>query len=191
MHNTERQPLPSSLGALLATLLLCAVHAHAVEPWTAPLQSGGQVEVDPRTNRPILDQDGRRTQLWDGVHRLEDGSVIRIEGGRVVPTTDMLAPSGAPSESATSDAEAVEANEGVTQQPTGERITGASPCEQLVLRVCGAARTCWSESACEAARQLREMEQEEWLKGADPNFLTGSGKQCEEAMSNAFFAPCP
>ncbi|QVL50275.1 MAG: hypothetical protein KFB96_07515 [Thiocapsa sp.] len=191
MHNTERQPWTTRLGAVWAILLLCAVHVHADEPWTAPLQRGGQVEIDPRTNRPILDQDGRRTQLWDGVHRLEDGSVIRIEGGRVVPTTDMLAPSGTPSESATSDADATEAAEGTTAQPTGDRLTGASPCEQLVLQVCGAARTCWREPACEAARQLREMEHEEWLKGADPSLLTESGKQCEEAINNPFFAPCP
>jgi hypothetical protein len=192
--NTERQPGTSSLGAALATLLLCATPIYAAEPWTAPLQRGGQVEVDPRTNRPVLDQDGRRTQLWDGVHRLEDGSVIRIEGGRVVPTTDMLAPSRPPSETATSDAEspeAVESNEGAAEQPNGERLTGASPCEQLVLRVCGAARTCWQEPACEAARQLRQMEQEEWLTGADPSLVTESGKQCSEAMNNAFFAPCP
>ncbi|EGV16113.1 hypothetical protein [Thiocapsa marina] len=193
MNNIERQPWTACLGAVPAILLLFVFHAHADEPWTAPLQRGGQVEVDPRTNRPVLDQNGRRTQLWDGVHRLEDGSVIRIEGGRVVPTTDMLAPSGAPSEPAASDTEApeaVEADEGEAKQPTGGRLTGASPCEQLVLRVCGAARTCWQEPACEAARQLRQMEQEEWLKGADPGRVTESGKQCEEAMSNAFFAPC-
>jgi hypothetical protein len=196
MHNTERQLRRACLGAGPAILLLCAVHALADEPWTAPLQRGGQVEIDPSTNRPILDQDGRRTQLWDGVHRLEDGSVIRIEGGRVVPTTDMLTPSSTPSESATSNAEAAEdaeagnAAEGATERPTGERITGASPCEQLVLQVCGAARTCWSEPACQAARQLREMEREEWLKGADPNVVTESGKQCSEAMNNDFFTPC-
>jgi hypothetical protein len=198
MHDKERRLRTACIGAVWTILVLCAVHAHADEPWTAPLQRGGQVEVDPRTNRPVLDQDGRRTQLWDGVHRLEDGSVIRIEGGRVVPTTDMLAPSGTPSESGTSDAdadadaaEASEAAEETTEQPTGYRLTGASPCEQLVLRACGAARTCWLEPACEAARQLRQMEQEEWLKGADPSLDTESGKQCEEAMSNAFFAPCP
>ena len=191
MHDDERLLRTACLGAVPAILLLCAVHAHAEAPWTAPLQRGGQVEVDPRTNRPILDQDGRRNQLWDGVHRLEDGSVIRIEGGRVVPTRDLLAPSGTPSESATSDAEAGDVAEAATEQTTGKRISGASPCEQLVLRVCGAARTCWSEPACQAARQLREMEQEEWLKGADPSLVTESGKQCEEAINNAFFAPCP
>lgn len=184
MINTERQPRTSHLGAALATLLLCTAPAGADEPWTAPLQRGGQVEVDPRTNRPVINQDGRQTQLWDGVHRLEDGSVIRIEGGRVIPTTDMLVPPLAPEQSATTDAE------GETDQPAGEPITGASPCEQLVIRVCGASRTCWREPACEAARQLREMEQEEWLKGADPHRVTESGKQCTEAMSNDFFAPC-
>ncbi|CRI67584.1 conserved exported hypothetical protein [Thiocapsa sp. KS1] len=188
MIHTERQPGTSSLSAALATLLLCAAPALAAEPWTAPLQSGGQVEVDPRTNRPVLTRDGRQTQLWDGVHRLEDGSVIRIEGGRVVPTTDMLVPPPAPSESATTDTEGD--SDQPAGEPIGEPVTGASPCEQLVIRVCGAARTCWREPPCEAARQLREMEQEEWLKGADPHFVTESGKQCREAMTNDFFAPC-
>jgi hypothetical protein len=187
--SAERQPRTSSLGAALATLLLCAAPALAAEPWIAPLQSGGQVEVDPRTNRPVLTRDGRQTQLWDGVHRLEDGSVIRIEGGRVVPTTDMLVPPPAPSASASSDAEG--ADNQPADRPVGEPVTGASPCEQLVIRVCGPSRTCWREPACEAARQLREMEQEEWLKGADPHFVTDSGKQCGQAMTNAFFAPCP
>jgi hypothetical protein len=181
---TERQPGTSSLGATVAILLLCTAPIHAAEPWTAPLQRGGQVEVDPRTNRPVLRQDGRETQLWDGVHRLEDGSVIRIESGRVIPTTDMLVPFPAPSESTTND------TEGATEQPPVAPLTGASPCERLVLQVCGAARTCWREPACEAARQLREMEQEEWLRGADPSLVTETGKQCEEAMSNAFFASC-
>lgn len=189
MISAARQPRTSSLGAALATLLLCAAPALAAEPWIAPLQSGGQVEVDPRTNRPVLTRDGRQTQLWDGVHRLEDGSVIRIEGGRVVPTTDMLVPPPAPSASASSDAKG--ADNRPADRPVGEPVTGASPCEQLVIRACGASRTCWREPACEAARQLREMEQEEWLKGADPHFVTDSGTQCGEAMTNAFFAPCP
>jgi hypothetical protein len=181
VNQTLRQPWTMSLGVVLTTMLLLAGPADAREPWSAPLERGGTVEVDPRTNRPVLIQDGRETQLWDGVHRLEDGSVIRIQGGRVIPTTDMIDRSRAPEEPEATDE---------TEQAAGERITGASPCEQLVLKVCGASRTCWREPACEAARQLREMEQEDWLKGADPGLITESGKQCREAMENDFFAAC-
>jgi hypothetical protein len=182
VNHIPRHTWTMSLGLMLATMLLFPGPADAREPWSAPLERGGTVEVDPRTNRPVLIQDGRETQLWDGVHRLEDGSVIRIQGGRVVPTTEMIAP---PSQS--EEREAADQAE----QPAGERITGASPCEELVLKVCGASRACWREPACEAARQLREMEQEDWINGADPSRITEGGKQCRDAMTNDFFAPCP
>jgi hypothetical protein len=181
VNHIPRQPWTMSLGAVLTAMLLLGGPSEAREPWSAPLERGGTVEVDPRTNRPVLIQDGRETQLWDGVHRLEDGSVIRIQGGRVIPTTDMIDGPSVPESSEATDE---------TEQAAGERITGASPCEQLVLKVCGASRTCWREPACEAARQLREMEQEDWLKGADPSLITESGTQCREAMENDFFAPC-
>jgi hypothetical protein len=182
VSDNPRKPWTISLCTLMATMLVVAGPGEASEPWSAPLQRGGKVEVDPRTNRPVFIQDGRETQLWDGVHRLEDGSVIRIQGGRVVPTTDMLDPPRMPESDTPDDP---------TEQPAGERIIGASPCDQLVLKVCGASRSCWREPACEAARQLREMEQEDWVNGADPNLITESGKQCQEAMTNDFFAPCP
>lgn len=183
MNHSPKDRLTLRVTVLAGAALLCSGPALAREPWSAPLQRGGTVEVDPRTNRPVLIENGRETQLWDGVHRLDDGSVIRIEDGRVVPTTEMLG-GGPPSEAV----EPASPDQG--GQPAGALLDGASPCERLVLKVCGAARSCWREPACEAARQLREMEQEEWLKGADPKVITESGKQCQEAMGNSFFAPC-
>jgi len=179
-----KDPLTLRVVVLVGAVLLCNGPGHAREPWSADLERGGTVEVDPRTNRPVLIENGRETQLWDGVHRLDDGSVIRIESGRIVPTTDMLGGGSPPSEAAEP--------EGPDQdgQPADALVDGTSPCERLVLKVCGAARACWREVACEAARQLREMEREEWLKGADPKVITESGKQCREAMDNTFFAPC-
>lgn len=180
----------TSLGAMLATLLLVVGPAAAREPWSAPLARGGQVEIDPRTNRPILIQDGRQTQLWDGVHRLEDGSVIRIQEGRVVPTMEMLSPPRLESESEEAGAPKDAGAPKATEQPGAEPISGVSPCEQLVMKVCGTAAECWREPACDAARQLRRMEREDWLGGADPGLITESGKQCREAMGNDFFVPC-
>ncbi len=185
MKTTSNQAWGVALGAMLATLLVAATPAAAREPWSAPLARGGTVEVDPRTNRPTLIQDGRETQLWDGVHRLQDGSVILIREGRVVPTVQMLAP---PTHEERETDEAAQTS--LEEPPDTERIAERSPCEELVMKVCGAARTCWRQPACEAARQLREMEQEDWLSGADPGLITPSGKQCREAMDKDFFAPC-
>lgn len=160
------------------------------EPWTAPLERGGQVEVDPRTNRPIIIQDGRQIQFWDGVHRLDDGSVIRIQGGQIVPRADML---DQPPQTAREPDGSTEDNQEVPDETTQtglDPLTGPSPCEQLALRVCGATRRCWRVPACEAARQLRDLEQEDRLRGIDPNRPTQTGQQCSEALSNPFFAPC-
>ena len=170
-------------GAILATLLLVANPVMAREPWGAPLARGGWVEVDPRTNRPLLIQDGRQTQLWDGVHRLLDGSVIQVREGRVVPTLEMLSPPRAVSLPDQSNVPPT------SDQPGAEYFSGASPCTQLILRACGAANHCWAAPACAAARQLLEMEQKDW-PGGGPGFITDTGNQCREALSNRFFAPC-
>lgn len=146
MHIGLRQ---AWIAPLTGIALLSSGPATGSEPWSATLERGGRVEVDPRTNRPLLIQDGRETQLWDGVHRLEDGSVIRIQGGRVIPTTEMRAPAH-PDRSEADDS-----------PPAGEHISGASPCETLVIKTCGASRACWTQPPCEAARQLRDMEQED------------------------------
>jgi len=192
-----------SPGLLLAALWLAANPAVARDPWTAPLASGGRVEVDPRTNRPIYVKDGRQTQLWDGVHRLEDGSVIRIEQGRVVPTLEMLSPPPQTSETAEPTFQpAVDSQPEVTQEaqvPQPEAVApasdmepgpGNSPCDHLVWTVCGAFGPCWGTPPCNAARQLRALEREELLAAPSAQGPTGTSQQCIEAMGNHFFPPC-
>lgn len=184
------QPWRPTLGLILVALIAPSGLALAQAPWSATLERGGRVEVDPRTHQPVLIQDGRQSQLWDGVHRLDDGTVIRIQDGRVVPTAEMLSPPRAESESEPEPESAEATAPAMPPDADGEPITGASPCERLVLEVCGAARTCWRAPPCEAARQLREMEREEWVRGADPGWITESGRQCRKAMGSDFFAPC-
>ncbi len=182
---------PPGLCLIITAAAILFAREAICEPWTAPLERGGQVEVDPRTNRPVIIQDGRQIQLWDGVHKLDDGSVIRIQGGQVVPTTDMLDQPGAPQTPLEPNASPDDAQVPDETSHAGiNPLTGASLCEQLVLRVCGATRSCWSTPACDAARQLRDLEQEDRISGGDPNRPTPTSQHCSEALTNPFFARC-
>ncbi len=183
-------------GMLMAALCLAlsSQTAGAGEPWTAPLAGGGQLQVDPRTHQPLISRGGQQTQLWDGVHRLQDGSVILVQEGRVVPRQDMLNPPSTTEEADDAGPTATPATPAspitpATSSHTGP-LTGTPPCEQLVEKVCGQEIVCWSKPACAAARQLRAMDHEELLTGANPGQGTQTGTQCLEALKNGYFSPC-
>ncbi len=65
-----------------------------------------------------------------------------------------------------------------------------TPCRRLVDKVCGAANECGDSQACDPARQLLGMEREERLQASDGATDTYAGRQCGQAMDNAFFAAC-
>ena len=147
--------------------------------WSAPLKGGGQVSVDPRTNRATVRRDGVETQLWDGVHVLQDGSTITVRSGQVVPTEAILRAREMP------------------ERPkpralwAGKRIVGYSPCENLVHRVCGMDNACIGSPACGPARQLLGMEQKERSDSDSPDYTTPTSGQCLEAdQDRAFFRTC-
>ena len=149
--------------------------------WTAPLKDGGQVSVDPRTNRATILRDGVETQLWDGVHRLEDGTIITIRSGQAVPNEDILQ----------SRQQRDKPEELHAEQWVGAPIIGYSPCERLVRRVCGTSQECGNKPACEPARQLLAMEQQERAANDSPNYMTHASGQCQQAAQDrAFFATC-
>ena len=69
-----RFPVPGFLRLLLgAAVLLMALPVSAAD-WQAERYGGGQITVDPDTNRATLNRNGVETPLWDGVHRLEDAA---------------------------------------------------------------------------------------------------------------------
>ena len=184
-------------GILMTALCLALISqtTGAGEPWTAPLAGGGQLQVDPRTHQPLISRGGQQTQLWDGAHRLQDGSVILVQEGRVVPRQDMLNPPSPAEEAGGTGPTATPATPASPITPptslhTGP-LVGTPPCEQLVDKVCGQAIECWSKPACAAARQLRAMDHEELLVGANPGQDTQTGSQCREALKNGYFSPCP
>jgi len=149
--------------------------------WSAPLAGGGEVRVDPRTNRATVLRGGVETQLWDGSHRLQDGSTLIIRSGQAVPNAAILGSRRLPGQQQRPRAE----------QWVGVPIVGYSPCERLVRRVCGLSQECSSVQACEPARQLLEMEQQERKANDNPNYMTHASGQCQEAdQDKAFFVSC-
>ena len=78
----------SSLLLLLALVL--PAHTQLAADPNFTLQHGGVVTVDPDTNRATVTQRGVTTPLWDGTHRLEDGSVLIINRGVTVPNRAIL-----------------------------------------------------------------------------------------------------
>ncbi|NBC12236.1 MAG: hypothetical protein GVY09_02610 [Gammaproteobacteria bacterium] len=249
----QRRPWSALAAAALALLCLVAVavpEAHA-QTWRGELQGGGEIVVEPGSHRALREQNGRTRQLWDGVHRLEDGSTVTVRDGVAVPTQDMYrawrrdaAPEpvhaqdwckqlmrktcgfddacdnagaclqarslfaeaqrerrerritrgpGADTDLApTATAERCRAALSEAEFPACESLAqgGDSRCRELVLQVCGADNACADTRACDAARQLLDLETEERLALDDPGALSNTGQKCMEAMHNDFFTPC-
>lgn len=159
-------------------LAFTACAAQAAE-WSSRLKGGGEITVDPRTNRATIMKNGVQTQLWDGVHQLQDGSTITIRSGVAVPTTEIL------------EARRPKPKTPETSRWIGAPIVGYSPCERLVRRVCGTDDECPAAPGCEPARQLLSMEQEERGSNTTPNIMTHSSGQCQEAdKDRSFFVTC-
>jgi hypothetical protein len=149
--------------------------------WSAPLVGGGEVRVDPSTNRATVLRDGVETQLWDGAHRLQDGSTLIIRSGQAVPNAAILGSRRLPEQAERPRAE----------QWIGVPIVGYSPCQRLVRRVCGVGEECSSAQACDLARQLLGMEQRERAQSDSPNYMTHASGQCQEAdQDKNFFVNC-
>jgi hypothetical protein len=164
-------------GSLLAAVLVLSVNPVAAAEWTTGMQGGGVISVNPNTQRATLTRDGVTTPLWNGVHRLQDGSVMIINHGEVVSGKPAATPSQLPAPEET-DWE-------------GALIAGYSPCEKLTHRVCGLHNECATSKACEPSRQLLAMEQEERTNAADGSRMTYTSGQCIKASNDMdFFAAC-
>lgn len=167
--------------AALVALWLASACAVATNPWSAELQGGGEVWVDPRTNRPTVRIDGEERQLWDGIHKLEDGRELRVESGRVIPNKPILE-AREPWPAPRVEPERLEGQ--------GETLVGPSPCERLVEKVCGRTGACTDAEACDPARQLRAMERKEQQRAGAPNRTTFTSVKCQEALHDDFFERC-
>ena len=162
----------------LLILLMLPVSAVIAAGWSSQLQDGGTVAVDPNTNRATVTRGGVTTQLWDGAHRLQDGSILITNHGVAIPNESIL------------ESRQMEPPE--TEEWEGIRIVGTSPCERLVRRVCGDTGQCDDAEACNPARQLLDMETGERDASKNRGLMTYTSGQCLKALKErGFFAICP
>jgi hypothetical protein len=166
-----RRCLPVLAGVALV-LAAGGAPAEPPPPWSRTTDQGARISIDAASNKATITRpDGVERQLWDGVHRLEDGSTLTVRGGIVVEDADMSASKREP-------------------PPLVQDPGTVSPCVTLSRRVCGVNRECASSAGCVLASQLLQFEQDERTErpGATPSVLF----QCREALTNpATFPACP
>jgi hypothetical protein len=140
------------------------------DSWQGNLKGGGVVRVDPYTRKPTVYYRGGSTQLWDGAHEMEDGTVVIVRDGVAVPDETMI------------DTWSHEAPRQLDQQ--------LAVCEKLVRKVCGFHSECAGVQPCYMAQQLRRLEQEEgqWLTGGQ---TPPSTHECQKGLADpALFPAC-
>jgi hypothetical protein len=155
-------PAAMAIAALAVAMFLGGPPAVQAQGWTGTLRDGSQLHVDPETRRAVRDQGGFQTQMWDGTHRLENGSVVIIKDGTAVPTRGML--------------ETWDAGPPQAAQVRPE-------CERLVQRVCGPQDACGQAGPCLSARKL--------MQDAGTEGQAGGGEEaCVKALSDSAFPVC-
>jgi len=163
------------LAAGLAAVFLMPVQA---AEWSSTLEDGSTVTVDPDSNRATVNRNGVSTPLWNGVHRMQDGSSLIVNHGIAVPTESIMESRRVPPPK--------------TEEWEDVNIIGYSPCEQLVRQVCGQQDQCADAEACDPARQLLVMEQQERSASSNPNLMTYTSGQCLNAIKDReYFGRCP
>jgi hypothetical protein len=178
LNEGKEAPLKMSgkpwLRIALTALIMLPAHASA---WTSTLEDGGTVTVDPDTNRATVNRNGVVTPLWDGAHRMQDGSSLITNHGIAVPNESIIESRRPPPPK--------------TEEWQDVNIVGYSPCEQLVRQVCGQQDQCADVEACDLARQLLEMETQERNDSSNRNLMTYTSGQCLKAIRDKVnFAIC-
>jgi hypothetical protein len=159
--------LPQCVLAVAGLALsLLSPAAPGAEPWTGTLPDGSQLRVDPNTRRAVRDQGGAARPMWDGVHRMDDGSVVIIRDGTAVPTTQMMETWQGPLE--------------------GKEAQAGAECDRLVQRVCGPEDACGQAAPCISARKLRDA-----AASPAPGGTPDAGQQaCAQALIDPAFPVC-
>jgi len=160
------------IQSIIAFSLLMLANTSQAQSWTGGLERGGVVSVDPMTNKATIYSSKGSTQLWDGAHELNDGSVIIVQDGVVTS-------GGGSSQTVIPP---VASEPGITQ--------ASSACVELVIKVCGFNGECSENQGCSPARQLMELEKDEaWqTRSKGPNKTTA---ECRNALANEkYFKRC-
>lgn len=165
--------MKSIQSIIIAFSLLMLAGTGQAQSWTSGLERGGVVSVDPVTNKATIYSSKGSTQLWDGTHELNDGSVIIVHDGVVT--------SGGGGGQQT-DLPPIASEPGITQ--------ASSACVELVIKVCGFNGECSENQSCSPARQLMELEKDEaWqTRSKGPNKTSA---ECRTALANEkYFTRC-
>lgn len=159
-------------------LLLVLTSPLLAADWNSRLSGGrGDVTIDDN-NRATVRQGGVERPLWDGTHKLEDGSTLIIRQGIAVPNPSILEARRQLPPSKPEDWE-------------GMRIVGTSPCERLARKVCGPENECLDTEACPATRQLADRELDERRASHNAGYMTPTSGQCQQALKDReFFVAC-
>jgi hypothetical protein len=138
------------------------------ETWQTNLKTGGVVRVDPQTHKPTLYFRGGSAPLWDGVHELEDGSVLTVRDGVAVPDETMLRT--------------------WRSEPVRQALEEDASCRQLVRRACGLGQECAARRACLLARQLQQLAEDEAAQAGN-GLVPGSLQECRRGLADAGLFP--
>jgi hypothetical protein len=159
----------------VAALLVVWSQAAFPASWDTELANGQQLSVDPTTNRAVIQSDdGRGRPLWDGVHRLRDGSTITVRSGVMVPNEEIeilgrIGPA---------DAVKTEPGQSSTVSPTA----ADDCCNELVLKTCGLRNTCGQSEPCQLSRQLKALQRQPCDMSQDnPGWAEA---RCREALDD-------
>ena len=149
---------------LFLTLLLPAVVVAEWRPLPST-QQGNELRYDPQTSRVETRINGQVRPMWDGVHRLEDGQVLRIQNG--IAVRDATVMQSAPRQESLRDE--------------------VSICRRLARSSCGLAGSCGHTESCRHASQLLTFHNEAAF--GDRHKIE---RQCLEALDDSvLFKPCP
>lgn len=129
------------------------------------MQQGYELRYDPDSSRVETRIDGEIRPLWDGVHRLENGQVLRIENGIAVRDRTVM-----------------------QARPEPRVVREEVPaCEMLARKSCGLGGSCSTSESCRHAQQLLGFYRE--VGFGERGRIE---KQCREALGDTqFFRPCP
>lgn len=163
--------------SLICAILSLPLPAVAGEPWQGKLDDGSVIHVDPSTNRTtVTSPEGVTTPIWDGVHRLQDGSTVTTNNGIIVPTEQIW-----------------HSRQPVPPKPIEVSTEPSSECLMLEEAVCGPSNACADDEPCRLARQLLKFDQEEAVDinaGVVMSDRSMPG-QCRQAFRDSkTFPPC-
>jgi hypothetical protein len=159
------------LGLLIGWL--GAVPLAIAQSWRGQLEGGPEIMVDPDTRRATGVIDGERRPLWDGVHKLEDGSTVIVRDGIAVPTEPMY--------------------QQWRGQAEPEPVFARRYCKQLVRKTCGFDDACRSSAACLRARALLDEAAQDRRGRSDfdrDSAPSATNDRCRDALDDPEFPAC-